>query len=116
KDDTPGCTSEACAFQDGLPDFKAVGATVIGVSRDQAESHQRFKAKYGLTFPLIVDTEATLCQAYGVWKEKTMYGKTRMGIERSTFLIDAQGILRRIWRKVKVDGHAEDVLHALRQL
>jgi peroxiredoxin Q/BCP len=116
KDDTPGCTKEACAFQDHLPDFSNVQATVIGVSRDSAERHQKFKAKYGLTFPLIVDSEATLCQAYGAWKEKTLYGKTSLGIERSTFLIDSQGMVRRIWRKVKVDGHVGEVIAALAKL
>ncbi|MDK9720938.1 MAG: thioredoxin-dependent thiol peroxidase [Rhodospirillales bacterium] len=116
KDDTPGCTKEACAFQDTMPDFSPSGAKVIGVSRDSAERHKKFKAKYGLDFPLIVDSEATLCQAYGVWKEKTLYGKTSLGIERSTFLIDAKGVVRRIWRKVKVDGHAAEVLAALGKL
>ncbi|MBI5120090.1 MAG: thioredoxin-dependent thiol peroxidase [Rhodospirillales bacterium] len=116
KDDTPGCAKEACAFQDTMPDFSQSGAKIIGVSRDSAERHKKFKAKYGLDFPLIVDSEATLCQAYGVWKEKTLYGKTSLGIERSTFLIDAKGVVRRIWRKVKVDGHAAEVLAALGKL
>lgn len=116
RDDTPGCTKEACAFQDGMAELAKGHAAVIGVSRDSAERHRKFKAKYGLTFPLIVDGEATLCQTYGVWKEKTLYGKTSLGIERSTFLIDAKGTVRRIWRKVKVDGHAGDVLAALGKL
>ncbi|MBF0354636.1 MAG: peroxiredoxin [Alphaproteobacteria bacterium] len=116
RDDAPGCTAEACAFQDGLAAFSNFKTSVIGVSRDSAERHQRFKAKYGLTFPLIVDSEATLCQAYGVWKEKTLYGKKSLGIERSTFLIDAKGLVRRVWRKVKVDGHAAEILKALELL
>jgi peroxiredoxin Q/BCP len=116
KDDTPGCTKEACAFQDGTAQFAKVDACVLGVSRDTPERHAKFKAKYGLAFPLLADTEAKLCQAYGVWKEKTLYGKTSMGIERSTFLIDARGVVRRIWRKVKVDGHAAEVIAALQKL
>lgn len=116
KDDTPGCVKEACAFQDAMPEFQKLGAMVIGVSRDSADRHIKFKAKYGLAFPLIVDAEATLCQAYGVWKEKIMYGKAKLGVERSTFLIDAKGVVRRVWRKVKVDGHAAEVALALKSL
>ncbi|CAA6605952.1 putative peroxiredoxin YgaF [Rhodospirillaceae bacterium LM-1] len=116
KDDTPGCTKQACAFQDAMPEFAGMDAMVVGVSRDSADRHVKFKAKYGLAFPLIVDGEAKLCQAYEVWKEKILYGRSKMGIERSTFLIDAQGVVRRIWRKVKVEGHAQEVLAALAKL
>ncbi len=116
KDDTPGCTTEACAFRDSLPDFTGANAEVIGVSKDGPASHDKFKAKYDLNFTLASDPEGALCQAYGVWKEKNMYGKKSMGIERSTFLIDEKGILRREWRKVKVDGHAAEVLQAAKEL
>jgi peroxiredoxin Q/BCP len=110
KDDTPGCTKEACAFQESLPDFSGANATVVGVSKDDPAKHDRFKAKYGLTFPLLSDADNAVCVAFGVWKEKTNYGKTYMGIERSTFLIDEQGVIAKVWRKVKVEGHAAAVL------
>jgi len=113
KDDTPGCTKEACAFRDNLPDFSKVKAAVIGVSKDSVETHRKFKKKYGITFPLASDADGKVCKAYGVWKKKSLYGREFMGIERSTFLIDAKGVVRKIWRKVKVDGHAEDVLEAV---
>ena len=112
KDDTPGCTAEACAFRDALPDFSKVKAAIIGISRDSVASHAKFKTKFGLSFPLASDEDGKVCQAYGVWVEKSMYGKKYMGIERSTFLIDAKGVVRNVWRKVKVDGHAEEVLKA----
>ena len=104
KDDTPGCTAEACAFRDALPDFSKVKAAIIGISRDSVASHAKFKTKFGLPFPLASDEDGKVCQAYGVWVEKSMYGKKYMGIERSTFLIDAKGVIRNVWRKVKVDG------------
>jgi len=116
RDDTPGCTTEACAFRDLLPKFTKSGATVIGVSTDTAKKHDKFKAKYELPFTLVADEEHSLADAYGVWVEKNRYGRKYMGTERSTFLIDAKGKIARIWRKVKVDGHAEDVLDAVKAL
>jgi thioredoxin-dependent peroxiredoxin len=116
KDDTSGCTAEACAFRDALPDFAKVKAAVIGVSRDSVASHDKFKAKYKLPFPLASDEDGLVCQAYGVWVEKSMYGRKYMGIERSTFLVDGMGVIRAIWGKVKVPGHAEAVLEAAAEL
>ena len=116
KDDTSGCTKEAVAFRDLLPEFSAAGVRVIGVSTDGVASHDKFKAKHGLTFPLLADADKELAQAFGVWVEKSMYGKTYMGTERATFLIDGAGVVRRVWRKVKVAGHAEEVLAAARDL
>jgi peroxiredoxin Q/BCP len=112
RDDTPGCTTEACAFRDALPDFSKVKATVIGVSKDTVASHDKFKTKFQLPFPLASDADGKVCEAYGAWGEKSMYGKKYMGIERSTFLIDGNGVVRNVWRKVKVDGHAAAVLKA----
>ncbi|HKQ55715.1 MAG TPA: thioredoxin-dependent thiol peroxidase [Methyloceanibacter sp.] len=112
KDDTPGCTAEACAFRDALPDFSKVKAAIIGISRDSVASHDKFKTKFALPFPLASDTDGKVCEAYGVWVEKSMYGRKYMGIERATFLIDGKGVIRNVWRKVKVEGHAEDVLEA----
>jgi thioredoxin-dependent peroxiredoxin len=112
KDDTPGCTVEACAFRDALPDFSKVKAAIIGISRDSVASHDKFKTKFALPFPLASDTDGKVCEAYGVWVEKSMYGRKYMGIERATFLIDGKGVIRNVWRKVKVEGHAEDVLEA----
>ena len=116
KDDTPGCTVEACAFRDGVPKFKTAKAVVIGVSKDSVASHAKFKAKYKLTFPLASDANSKVCEAYGVWKEKSMYGRTFMGIERSTFIIGADGIVRAEWRKVSVAGHADEVTKTLQVL
>ncbi len=116
KDDTPGCTKEACGFRDSLPNFKKVKATVIGVSKDSIGSHDKFKAKYDLPFTLASDEDGKVCTAYKVWKEKNMYGRKYMGIERSTFLIDEDGRLKAEWRKVKVPGHVEDVLKAAKDL
>ncbi len=110
KADTSGCTKEACAFQEALPQLAALGADVIGVSRDPLRALDKFAAKYGLTFPLAADEDAQLLGAYGVWVEKAMYGRQYMGIERTTVLVGADGRIARIWRKVKVDGHAADVL------
>jgi peroxiredoxin Q/BCP len=112
KDDTSGCTAEACAFRDALPDFSKVKAAIIGVSRDSVASHDKFKKKHGLTFPLASDEDGKVCEAYGVWVEKSMYGRKYMGIERATFLIDGKGVVRNVWRKVKVNGHAKEVLKA----
>jgi len=116
KDDTSGCTSEAGAFRDALPDFRKAGAVVVGVSRDSVKSHDKFKAKHDLTFTLVSDDEGKLCAAYGTWVEKSMYGRKYMGIERSTFLIDGKGIVRQVWRKVKVTGHVAEVLKAAKAL
>ncbi len=112
KDDTPGCTIEAKDFRDHMSDFDAANTVIIGVSKDSVASHDKFKEKYCLPFALGADTDGSVCESYGVWVEKSMYGKTYMGVERSTFLIDAHGTLKAIWRKVKVDGHVKDVLAA----
>lgn len=116
KDDTPGCTTQACGFRDNYPVIEEKNAVVLGVSPDSAKSHQKFKTKFDLPFTLLVDEDHAIAEAYGAWAEKSMYGKKYMGIERSTFLIDAKGVLRQEWRKVKVDGHAEEVLAAARGL
>jgi peroxiredoxin Q/BCP len=116
KDDTSGCTKEAQAFSALSSDFAKLGATVVGVSKDSLASHAKFTAKYDLTIQLGSDPEGQVIEAYGAWVEKSMYGRTYMGIERSTFLIAADGTLSRIWRKVKVPGHAEAVLEAVRGL
>jgi peroxiredoxin Q/BCP len=112
KDDTPGCTTEACSFRDNLPDFAGSDAVVIGISKDTVKAHDKFKAKHALTFTLASDAEGDVCERYGTWVEKSMYGRTYMGIERATFLIDADGKIVRIWHKVKVAGHASEVLAA----
>jgi thioredoxin-dependent peroxiredoxin len=116
KDDTSGCTAEACAFRDALPDFSKSRAAVIGISRDSVASHDKFKTKYELPFPLASDAEGKVCEAFGTWVEKSMYGRKYMGIERATFLIDGKGVIRHIWRKVKVPGHATEVLAAVAAL
>lgn len=116
RDDTPGCTRESIGFSQALQAFADAGAQVYGISRDSVAKHDKFVAKHGLTTPLLSDAEGTVCADYGVWVEKTMYGRKAMGIERSTFLIDAEGRIARIWRKVKVDGHVEAVLEAVRAL
>lgn len=115
KDDTPGCTTEACAFRDSSPAVKSADAVVLGISKDSVASHVKFKKKYKLNFPLLAD-DAEVCEAYGVWKQKNMYGRTYMGIERSTFLIDETGKIRAEWRKVSVSGHADEVMKALKSL
>jgi peroxiredoxin Q/BCP len=115
-DDTSGCTAEACAFRDQLPDFSKAKAALLGVSRDSVTSHDKFKKKYGLTFPLLSDDEGKVTEAYGTWIEKSMYGRKYMGIDRATFLIDGKGVIRGIWRKVKVPGHADEVLEAAQAL
>jgi thioredoxin-dependent peroxiredoxin len=112
KDDTSGCTAEACAFRDNVHDFSKIKAKIVGISRDSVASHDKFKKKFKLPFPLASDEEGKVCEAYGVWVEKSMYGRKYMGIEQSTFLIDAKGVIRNLWRKVKVPGHAEEVLKA----
>jgi peroxiredoxin Q/BCP len=115
KDDTPGCTTQACAFRDAEANFSKADAVVLGVSKDDVKSHQKFKTKYKLNFPLLAD-DAGVTEAYGVWKEKNMYGRKYMGIERSTFLIDEDGKVRAEWRKVSVPGHADEVIKALKSL
>ncbi len=112
KADTSGCTKEACAFQEALPQLGRLGVEVIGVSRDPVRALDKFAEKYSLTFPLASDEAGTLTEAYGVWVEKSMYGKKYMGIERSTFLVDAHGRIKRVWPKAKVEGHAAEVLAA----
>ena len=114
RDDTPGCTTEGIEFSQSLEAFEAAGAVVVGVSRDSVAAHDRFVAKHDLRVILLSDAEGEVCEAYGTWVEKTMYGKTSMGIERATFLVDAQGTVREVWRKVKVAGHVEAVLEAVR--
>ena len=116
KDDTPGCTKEACAFRDRQADLQAAGAVVLGVSPDGVESHGKFRDKFHLNFPLLADVEHSLAESYGAWREKNMYGKKSMGVVRSTFLIDAQGKIARVWKKVDVDGHDQQVLDALAAL
>ncbi len=116
KDDTPGCTLEACAFRDTLPRFKKMNVCVFGVSKDTLAKHEKFAKKYELPFPLISDEDGSICESFGVWVEKSMYGRKYMGIERATYLIDKAGIIRNIWRKVKVPGHAEDVLKSVKEL
>lgn len=116
RDDTPGCTKEACAFRDRSQELQALGAKVLGVSPDDVESHQKFRDKFELNFPLLADTEHQVAEAYGAWREKNMYGKKSMGIQRSTFLIDSEGKIRKVWKRVTVDGHDEQVLEALKAL
>jgi peroxiredoxin Q/BCP len=112
KDATSGCTMEGEAFRDLYPKFRKAGVEIVGVSPDSVASHEKFKAKYGFPFELLSDEQKSACELFGVWKEKSMYGRKYMGVERSTFLIDGKGFLRREWRKVKVPGHAEEVLAA----
>lgn len=114
KDDTPGCTKESCDFRDSITPIKKAGAVVLGVSFDGQESHQKFIKKFALPFTLLSDEDKVVAKAYGVYKEKSMYGKKYWGIERSTFVIDQAGKLKAIFRKVKVDGHVDDVLAALK--
>ncbi len=114
KDDTPGCTKEACAFRDSRASLQKAGAKVLGLSLDGSGSHQKFIDKYGLPFPLLSDEDGSVSKAYGVYKQKNMYGKKFWGIERSTFVIDQAGRLKVIFRKVKVDGHVEEVMAALK--
>lgn len=116
RDDTSGCTKEAIGFSATRGEFEAAGAVVIGISKDGVASHDKFKAKHGLDLALASDEAGDVAERYGVWVEKSMYGRKYMGIDRSTFLIDGDGIVRRIWRKVKVPGHVEEVLSAVRAL
>ncbi|MGH6945381.1 MAG: VIT1/CCC1 transporter family protein [Geminicoccaceae bacterium] len=116
KDDTSGCTKEATGFAEAYADFRSAGAEVVGISKDSVASHDAFKSKHGLPFPLASDQAGKVVEAYGSWVEKSMYGRTYMGIDRSTFLIDATGTIHEAWRKVKVPGHVEEVLAATRAL
>jgi peroxiredoxin Q/BCP len=116
KDMTSGCTAEACAFEAALPDFSGVDAIVLGISKDSVESHHKFREKEGLTFPLLSDAASDVAERYGVWKEKRMYGKKHTGIERTTFIIDEEGRIARIFPRVKVDGHAEEVMAVVQAL
>ena len=116
KDDTTGCTAEAIAFNSLRGEFAKAGATLIGISPDSLKSHAKFRKKHGLDIPLAADEGKAMLEAYGVWREKSMYGRSYMGVERTTMLIDAKGRIARIWRKVKVPGHAEQVLAAAKAL
>tara|TARA_E500000331_G_scaffold246156_1_gene236636 strand:- start:298 stop:759 length:462 start_codon:yes stop_codon:yes gene_type:complete len=116
KDDTPGCTTEAQGFRDAVNDFAKLGAEIVGVSKDSVKHHDKFKSKYDLPFKLISDEDGKICEAYGVWQEKKNYGKTYMGIVRSTFLIDEKGRVAEIWRNLRVKGHVERVLEAAKGL
>lgn len=116
KDDTPGCTKEACAFRDGLPRFEGLDAVVWGVSANDAKDHRKFADKYDLNFPLLVDPDKSMLETYGAWAEKSMYGKTYMGVLRITYLIDPQGHVARVWPKVKPEEHADEVAAALEEL
>lgn len=114
KDDTSGCTKEACGFSDDLPKFNKIDAVILGVSPDSVKSHKKFSEKYKLKFDLLADEEKLVLEKYGVWKEKSMYGRQYMGVERTTFIIDEKGKIKKIFNKVKVDGHNKEVLEALK--
>ncbi|MEC7109698.1 MAG: thioredoxin-dependent thiol peroxidase, partial [Planctomycetota bacterium] len=116
RDDTPGCTKEACAFRDRQDEIKALGAQVFGISPDTVESHVKFRDKFSLNFPLLADPDHAMADKYGAWREKNMYGKKSMGIQRSTYLIDADGKVAKLWKRVKVDGHDQQVIDALKEL
>ena len=116
KDNTPGCTTEACDFRDSFARIEAAGAVVLGVSGDSIASHEKFAAKYDLPFELLSDETHAMMEKYDVWKEKKLYGRSFLGVVRTTYLIDAEGIIRRIWPKVKVKGHVDEVLEALKEL
>jgi thioredoxin-dependent peroxiredoxin len=116
KDDTPGCTKEACSFRDQLADFEAVGSVILGISPDDPKSHAKFAEKFAIPFPLLSDPDHKVAEAYGVWKEKSNYGKTYMGIERTTFVIDKEGNIAKIYPRVKVDEHSEKVLEFVKGL
>ena len=116
KDDTPGCTREACAFRDNQAALKKKGVVVLGVSGDSLASHDKFKAKYKLNFPLLSDSDKAVAKKYGAWGEKVLYGKKSVGMIRSTFVLDGEGVVRKVFPRVKVDGHAEKVLEAVSQL
>lgn len=114
KDDTSGCTKEACSFSDDLPKFNKIDAVILGVSPDSVKSHKKFSEKYKLKFDLLADEEKLVLEKYGVWKEKSMYGRKYMGVERTTFIIDEKGKIKKVFNKVKVEGHNKEVLEALK--
>jgi thioredoxin-dependent peroxiredoxin len=114
KDDTSGCTAEACGFRDTFPNFRKIDAAIIGISRDSVASHDKFKKKFELPFQLAADVDTKVCAKYGVWVEKSMYGRKYMGIERATFLVDEKGVIKQVWHKVKVPGHVDEVLAAVK--
>ena len=116
RDDTPGCTKESIGFSEHLQSFADLGAAVFGISKDTVAKHEKFTSKHGLTVPLLSDAESDTCERYGVWVEKNMYGRKYMGIQRATFLIDGEGVIQNVWPKVKVKGHAEAVLEAVKAL
>jgi thioredoxin-dependent peroxiredoxin len=116
KSDTPGCTKEACEFRDASKKFSKLGTEIVGISPDESAAQQKFAAKYGFEFTFVPDPDHSIAEAYGVWKEKSMYGRKYFGVERSTFLIDRNGRIAKVWRKVKVPGHAEEVLAAAKAL
>jgi peroxiredoxin Q/BCP len=116
KDDTPGCTKEACNFRDRLSEITKLGAKVFGISPDDVASHQKFRDKFTLTFPLLADPEHKIAEKYGAWREKNMYGKKSMGVQRSTYLIGPDGKVVKVWKKVSVDGHDDQVIAALHEL
>jgi len=116
KDNTPGCTKEACFFRDVMSEFEAAQAVILGVSMDSIASHEKFAAKHNLLFPLLADENKEVSTAYGVFKQKSMYGKTFLGVERTTFVIDKEGIVRKVWPKVKVEGHIDEVLDFVKTL
>lgn len=116
KDDTPGCTKEACSFRDRRRELEKLGVKVLGVSADSVESHERFRDKFKLNFPLLADVDHKVAEKYGAWREKNMYGKKSMGIVRSTFLIDADGKVAKVWKAVKVDGHDDAVVESVKRL
>lgn len=116
RDDTPGCTKQACGFRDRYREIEKLGVTILGVSGDDADSHSKFAAKYDLPFPLLVDEECKIAAAFGAWREKNMYGKKSVGIQRSTFVIDASGNIAKLWKRVKVDGHDQQVIDAIKSL
>jgi peroxiredoxin Q/BCP len=116
RDDTPGCTREACAFRDQQAELKKLGAQLLGISADNTESHGKFRDKYRLNFPLLSDPDPAVAEKYGAWREKNMYGKKSLGIQRSTFLVDADGKIAKVWKAVKVDGHDGQVVAALEEL
>ena len=113
KDDTPGCTKEACAFRDEFADFKNLDAVILGVSKDSVAKHDKFKSKYDLPFPLVSDEDGSICEAYGTWVEKSMYGRKYMGIQRATFLIGKDGTIQALWPKVKVKNHSAEIREEL---
>lgn len=116
RDNTPGCTREACDFRDDLNRFEKCNAEILGISKDNPQRHEKFKQKYGLTFTLLADEHGDVCEAYGVINKKSLFGRSFLGVQRSTFLIDEQGIIRAIWRKVKVTGHTHEVLDELNKI